>query len=136
MSDTEHMTKMQQALVLVARLLMATIFLHEAIVKLGNYAGAQAYARNFGVPDTLLPFAIALELGGGLALLLGVGARAASLLLAAFCILTAIVFHMRWAEQNQVLHFEKNLAMAGGLLLLALCGPGRFTALGWRGTKA
>ena len=132
MSDTAPVKIQHQALLLVARMLMATIFLHEGVAKLGNYPGAAAYARSFGVPDTLLPLAIALEVCGGLAIALGVGARTASLLLAGFCIVTALAFHAHWAERNQLLHFEKNLAMAGGLLLLGLCGPGRLTVLLWR----
>jgi putative oxidoreductase len=109
---------------LAGRLLIATIFLHEAIVKIGKYDAAVAYATAFGVPAALLPLAIAVELGCGLALALGVGARLASAILAVFCISTAFVFHTQFGEANQLLHFEKNLAMAGGLFAMMITGPG------------
>ena len=111
---------------LVGRLFLATIFLHEGVAKLGNYAGSAAYARAFGVPEALLPGAIAVELGCGLLIALGLFTRSAAVVLAGFCLVTAVVFHTKFAEINQLLHFEKNLAMAGGLLVLAVVGPGRF----------
>ena len=116
----------QSTALLVGRLLLATIFLHEGIAKLGNYAGAVAYTKAFGLPAELLPVAIAVELGCGLLIALGLYARAAALLLAGFCLFTAAVFHTKFGDRNQLLHFEKNLAMAGGLLVLAACGPGRY----------
>jgi putative oxidoreductase len=112
---------------LVGRLLLATIFLHEGIAKLGDFAAAAAYARAFGVPQTLLPLAIAVELGCGLLIALGVYSRPAALMLAGFCVATALLFHTKFGERNQLLHFEKNLAIAGGLLVLAMTGPGRLT---------
>jgi putative oxidoreductase len=112
---------------LVGRLLLATIFLHEGAAKLGDFAAAAAYARAFGVPETLLPLAIAVELGCGLLIALGLYARAAALMLAGFCVATAVLFHTKFAERNQLLHFEKNLAIAGGFLVFAMTGPGRFT---------
>ena len=120
------MAKLEPAGLLAGRLLMATIFLHEGVAKLANYAGSAAYARAFGVPDKLLPLAIATELGCGLLIALGLFTRAAALVLAGFCLFTAAVFHSKFAEVNQLLHFEKNLAMAGGLLVLAVSGAGRF----------
>ncbi len=56
--------------------------------------------------------------------------RAAAWLLAGFCLLTAVLFHCKFGERNQLLHFEKNLTMAGGFLILAIAGPGRFNASG------
>lgn len=117
---------MESAAILCGRLLIAAIFLHEAFAKLGNYAGATKYAQAYGAPPELLPLAIAVEAGCGLALVLGLFTRPAALLLAGFCLVTAAVFHTKFSEVNQVLHFEKNLAIAGGLLVLAARGPGRF----------
>jgi putative oxidoreductase len=119
--------KAEPLVLLAGRLLMATIFLHEAIVKIGKYEAAVAYTVAFGLPGALLPLAIAVELGCGLALAIGVGARLASGILALFCIGTAVVFHMKFSEANQLLHFEKNLAMAGGLLAMMITGPGYLT---------
>jgi putative oxidoreductase len=115
---------LEPAALLVSRLLLATLFIHEAFAKLGNTAGAAAYAKVFGVPDALLPLAIATELGCGGLIAIGLYVRPAALLLAGFCITTALIFHTKFSEINQLLHFEKNLAIAGGLLALAVCGPG------------
>lgn len=116
----------EPAALLIGRLLLATIFLHEGIFKLGNYAASAAYAQVYGMPDSLLPVAIAVELGCGLLIAVGLYTRTAALLLAGFCVFTAVVFHNKFAERSQLLHFEKNLAMTGGLLVLAASGPGRF----------
>ena len=122
------------ALLLIGRALIAAIFLHEGVVKLTNYTGAVAYARAFGVPAEAIPLAIALELGCGVAILTGVWPRLAALLLAGFCIATALIFHSRLSDTNQLLHFEKNLAIAGGCLILAAAGAGRLALSAHRET--
>src|SRR5262249_40079641 len=66
----------------------------------------------------LLPLAIAVELGCGILILCGYHTRAAALLLAGFCLVTAVLFHTKFGDRNQLLHFEKDLAIAGGLLVL------------------
>ena len=112
------------AAALVGRALLAAIFLHEAVSKLTAYSAALAYMRAFGVPGELLPFAIAVELGCGVLILCGYQTRAAALLLAAFCLATAVLFHRNLGDRNQLLHFEKDLAIAGGLLVLFAHGAG------------
>ncbi len=112
------------AAALLGRLLLAALFLHEAWSKLTGYAGAVAYMQAFGVPGQLLPFAIAVELGCGLLILLGYHTRLAALLLAGFCVAAAVLFHTKFADRNQLLHFEKDLAIAGGLLVLFARGGG------------
>ena len=74
--------------------------------------------RAYGVPEELLPLVIAVELGCGLLLLVGYHTRVAALLLAGFCIAAAVLFHAKLSDRNQLLHFEKDLAIAGGLLVL------------------
>src|SRR5262245_11094870 len=106
------------AAALVGRALLAAIFLHEAVSKLTAYSAALAYMHAFGVPGELLPFAIAVELGCGVLILCGYQTRAAALLLAVFCLATAVLFHRNLGDRNQLLHFEKDLAIAGGLLVL------------------
>lgn len=101
---------------LIGRLLLATLFLHEGFAKLVNYAAAAAYSKAFGVPGTLLPLAIAAETGCGFLIVLGLYARAAALVLSVFCAATAVLFHAKLGERSQLLHFEKNLAIAGGFL--------------------
>ena len=105
---------------LVARALIAFIFLYEGWIKLVSYSLAEAYMRQFSLPPLLLPGAIALELLAGLAILTGFGVRYAALALSAFCIVTAVVFHGRLIVTNELLHFQKDLAIAGGLLALAI----------------
>ena len=109
---------------LAGRLLLAAIFLHEAAAKLTGYSAALAYMQAFGVPGQLLPLAIAVELGCGLLILLGYQTRAAALILAAFCVAAAVLFHTRFGDRNQLLHFEKDLAIAGGLIVLFAHGAG------------
>jgi putative oxidoreductase len=129
-----HRTLMPATL-LAGRLLLAIIFLHEGFFKLTHYAAAVAYSEAFGVPARLLPLAIAIELGCGILIAAGFGVRHAAALLAGFCLFTAFVFHTKFSDQNQLLHFEKNLAIAGGLLALAVCGPGTFSIAAWRSER-
>jgi putative oxidoreductase len=114
----------REAAALVGRLLLAALFLHEAWSKLAGYSAAIAYAQAFGVPAALMPLAIATEAGCAILILLGYHARAAALILAAFCMATAVIFHSKLASRNELLHFEKDLAIAGGLLLLFARGAG------------
>ncbi len=111
---------------LLGRLLIAALFLHEAWVKLSHVGQSIAYMERFGVPGVLLPAAIGLELGRGLLLVIGWGSRYAALALAGFCVVTAVLFHTALSDGNQLLHFEKDLAIAGGLLVIFATGPGRF----------
>ena len=115
------------AAALVGRLLLAAIFLHEAWSKFAAYPAALAYMQTFGVPGQLLPLAIAVELGCGLLILCGYHTRAAALVLAGFCLATAVLFHGKFGDRNQLLHFEKDLAIAGGLLVLFAHGAGAWS---------
>ena len=112
---------------LAGRLLLALIFVHEGWSIIGNYSGAAAYMQKFGVPALLLPAVIALELGGGLLIAAGVLTRVGGVAFAVFCLLTAVLFHWQFADRNQLLHFEKDLAIAGGFLVLAISGPGKWS---------
>lgn len=112
-------------LVIAARILAATIFITAGFGKLGaGYAATQGYMASAGVPGALLPFVIALEIGGGLALVLGFQTRLVAFLLAGFCIVTGLVFHTG-SDQMQQIMLMKNLAMAGGLLAFTAFGAGR-----------
>jgi putative oxidoreductase len=114
----------EPAAALFGRLLLSAIFLHEAWSKLIGYAGAVTYMEAFGLPGQLLPLAIVTELGCGLLIVLGFQTRAAALVLAAFCLATAALFHTKAGDRNQLLHFEKDLAIAGGFLFLFVHGGG------------
>jgi putative oxidoreductase len=106
------------------RVLVAAIFLISGFGKLGAYAATQSYMASQGVPGALLPLVIALELGGGVLVVAGLWTRAAALALAAFTILAALLFHANFADPMQQIMFLKNLAIAGGFLLLAARGAG------------
>lgn len=112
---------------LAGRCLLVLIFLHEGVSLIGNLAGAAAYMEKSGVPSLLLPAVIALQLGGGLLIAAGVLTRLSGLAFAAFCLATAVLFHGHFADRNQLLHFQKDLAIAGGFLVLACCGPGSWS---------
>ncbi|HEY1077813.1 MAG TPA: DoxX family protein [Fontimonas sp.] len=108
---------------LAGRVLIALIFVGAGWSKIGGYEGTQQYMQAMGVPGALLPLVILLELGGGLAIVLGLLTRLAALGLAVFSIVSAVLFH-GGADQVQQIMFMKNLAMAGGLLFLVAHGAG------------
>ena len=113
---------------LASRILLAYIFIMAGIGKLGAeaYAGTQGYMQAMGVPGALLPLVILTELGGGLLLLVGFQARLAAFALAGFSLISAVIFHYQPADQMQMIMFMKNLAIAGGLLLITQYGAGAF----------
>jgi putative oxidoreductase len=123
--------------ILLGRFGLALIFVLSGWSKIAGYEGTQAYMASAGVPGGLLPLVIALELLGGLAVLVGFKARWAALGLALFSIASAILFHADFADQNQFIGFMKNIAIAGGFLVLAAQGAGRFSidALLGHGTR-
>jgi putative oxidoreductase len=114
---------------LVARLLVAPLFILAGIEKITGYGASVGYMEAYGLPGILLPGAIAVELGGGLAVLIGFFSRWAALAIAGFSLVAALVFHTAWSGdggQIQQIMFLKNLAIAGGLLLLYANGPGAY----------
>jgi putative oxidoreductase len=114
------------------RVLMSAIFIMAGISKLGAYTATQGYMESMGVPGVLLPLVILLELGGGLAVLLGWQTRISAFLLAGFCIISALIFHANFGDQMQSILFMKNLAMAGGFLFLVAGGAGAWSLDAWR----
>jgi len=109
---------------LAGRILIAAIFLLAGIDKVGGYAGTQAYMESAGVPGILLPLVILLEVGGAAAIVAGWQTRIVAALLAGFSIASALLFHANFADQMQSVMFLKNLAIAGGFLILATRGAG------------
>ena len=108
------------------RLLIGLPFAMSGLSKLGAYAATTGLISAVGLPFPPLAFAVAVavELGGGLLLIAGYQARAVALALAVFSVATAIAFHSNFADQNQMIHFLKNVMMAGGLLQIAAFGAG------------
>lgn len=109
---------------LFGRIGLSLIFIISGWGKIAGYAATQGYMESAGVPGALLPLVIALELGGGLALVAGFGTRWVALALAAFSVASAVLFHADFSDQMQAISFWKNVAIAGGFLLLAANGPG------------
>ncbi|WP_439844994.1 DoxX family protein [Aeromonas veronii] len=121
------MDKMRDVALLAGRVLLALMFVMAGWSKIGGYAGTQGYMEAMGVPGFMLPLVILLELGGGLAVVLGLFTRSLSVLLAGFTLMAAFIFHYQPAEQMQMLMFMKNVSVAGGFLALAAAGAGAFS---------
>ena len=108
-----------------ARALMAAIFILSGIGKAGAFEATQAYMQAFDLPGFLLLPTIVFEIGAGLGILVGFQTRLFAVLLAGFSLVTALIFHADFNDQLQQMMFLKNVAMAGGFLLLAKVGaPG------------
>lgn len=110
----------------VGRVFIAMIFIMAGLNKIGGYAATQGYMESVGVPGMLLPLVIALEVLGGLAVLVGWQTRLAAFALAGFSLVSAVLFHNNFGDQMQMIMFMKNIAIAGGLLFLVANGPGAF----------
>jgi putative oxidoreductase len=108
------------------RVLMSALFLVSGVGKLAAPAATLATIRAVGLPLPEVSFAAAalVEVAGGLLLIAGYRARIVALVLAAFAVATALTFHTALADSNQMFHFLKNLAVAGGLLQVAAFGAG------------
>jgi len=111
----------------IGRVLLALMFLVAGLNKISGYAGMQGYMESMGVPGVLLPLVIALEIVGGLALMLGWHTRLTAFLLAGFTLLATAIFHSNLGDQTQMLFFMKNLSITGGLLLVVSHGAGPYS---------
>jgi putative oxidoreductase len=109
---------------LVGRLLLAWIFLHEGAFLLANYSASSAAMAKMGVPPFALMPVIALQLVAGVSIAVGWYARCGALALGLFCLATACLFHNNFSIRNELLHFEKDIAIAGGMFVLVVCGAG------------
>lgn len=111
------------------RVLLAAIFVISGLGKIAAPGATIGYIQSVGLPFATagLLAAIAIEVGGGLALALGYKSRLVAALLAAFSIVTGLAFHNAIGDQNQFIHLLKNFAMAGGLLQVAAFGAGAFS---------
>ena len=127
-------TNLQNPLALIGRLLFALLFLPAGISKIGGFAGIVGYIGSKGLPMAELGavIAIVVEVGGALALIAGFGTRFAALALAAFTLAATFFFHNFWGvpldqAMVQQLMFYKNIAVVGGLLVLAAHGAGAWS---------
>ena len=129
------MTLNQNATSLLGRILLALMFLIAGIGKIGaGFAGTVGYIGSVGLPmpQVLAVGAIIVEIVGAVALIVGWKTRWAALALALFTVAAALLFYNYWAmpanqQMMQQIIFMKNLAVAGGLLMLAIAGPGAWS---------
>jgi putative oxidoreductase len=119
----------QSAVPLIGRILLAVIFILSGVSKLLNPAGSQGYIASVGLPLPLLAYiaAVVVEIGGGVMLLIGYRTRVAAIALSVFTVAAAVFFHHALGDQNQFIHFMKNLAITGGLLQVVAFGAGAFS---------
>ncbi len=128
------MTNFSSLSALVGRVLIAVMFVPAGFAKLGDIAGNAAYTASGGLPGWFVYGAIALEILAGLAILVGWQTRWAALGLAAFSLVAGWLYHYvpaqgleGWDAMLQMLMFQKNVAIAGGLLVLAGLGAGQLS---------
>src|SRR5262249_30145249 len=120
----------ESGVIFIARIALAVLFLWGATMKLTGYAGFIGYLQAKGVPFATFaaPLAVAIELLGGIFLVVGLRIRALGLILAIYTVATAILGHDFWnvtdanLQREMVVHFWKNIAIAGGFLLLVVTG--------------
>jgi putative oxidoreductase len=118
---------------LVGRALMCAIFVEAGLGKLMSpaaYAGVFGNTFHLPMPWAAVIIAIIVEIGGGLAILIGFETRIVAGLLALYCIATAFIGHYEPGNEMQMINFMKNLCMAGGFLQLVAFGPGRYRVRG------
>ena len=112
---------------LFGRVLIALIFMVNGISKIFNYEESLNYMANFNVPGLFLIPAIITEILFPIFIIVGYKTRISALILALFTIFLAIVFHSDFTNSNQMISFLKNIAIAGGLLLLVAKEPGELS---------
>ncbi|KAA0929430.1 DoxX family protein [Psychrobacter sp. ANT_H56B] len=121
------MDKLQELSAPIGRLFLSMIFIFSGFTKITGYAATQGYMESMGVPGMLLPLVIALELFGSIAILLGFKARLIALLFVGFNIISALLFHHFWIDESQMNPFMKNIAIAGGFLMIFAHGAGAYS---------
>jgi putative oxidoreductase len=111
---------------LAGRILLAAMFLLAGVGKISGYAGTQGYMESMGVPGALLPLVIALEVLGAIAIIVGYRTRLAAFALAGFTLAAGFIFHGSDDQMQQIM-LLKNVAVAGGFLLLVARGAGAWS---------
>ena len=108
---------------LISRIFISSIFLLSGYNKIFNYGNTVAWMEGFSIPGFLLWPTIVLEILLPILIIIGYQTQISAILLAMFCIATAVIFHLDFADQMQTIAFLKNFALAGGFLFIAVHGP-------------
>ena len=111
----------------LGRIFLSTLFLIEGINKIFNYEETTQYMESFSVPEYLAIPAIILEILFPLLLIIGYQTKIAALVIASFTIVVAIIFHTNFEDHMQLIAFFKDIAIAGGFIIIFVNGPGRFS---------
>jgi putative oxidoreductase len=125
----------EDIILLVSRLLLAWLFVHEGMFLVVNFDAASSSMAKLGVPAFALIATIALQLAASVAIAVGWHAQLGAAGLGLFCLATAMLFHTNFAVRNELLHFEKDLAIAGGMFVLMVRGAGRWSVDSLRPAK-
>ncbi|CAG4887688.1 DoxX family protein [Paraburkholderia saeva] len=136
--------RFESGVIFIARIALAVLFLWSGVMKLVGYAGFVGYLQSKGVPlvQIAAPVAVAVETLGGIFLVLGLKTRPLGIIMALYTVATAIMGHDFWnisdaaLQHDMVIHFWKNIAIAGGFLLLFVTGPGRISIDGARAPRS
>ena len=112
---------------LVGRILISALFFLNGIFKINNYEGTIGWMEGFGMPGILLIPTIILEILGPVLIIIGYKTKLAAMVLSLFCIATAVIFHNNFFDQMQFTSFLKNIALAGGFLLISVNGAKDFS---------
>ncbi len=136
------MNTLSSTAILAGRVLLALIFIMAGVSKLGDISGTMAYTASGGLPGVFALPAIALEVLGGLAILVGWQTRITALLFAAFCLVAGVLYHYLpaqgaegMAQMMQMTMFYKNIGLAGGFLILAGAGAGAYALDARQGSR-
>ncbi len=123
------MTKQTDTIAFAGRILIGVLFLMAGLSKLGAPAATQAYIGAVGLPAPTAAYGVAVlvEVVGSVLLILGFQVRIVAAVLAVFTLVTALFFHNNFADQNQMIHFLKNVAILGGLLQVVAFGAGKLS---------
>ena len=112
---------------ILGRLLLSAIFLINGIGKIFNYEGTIQYMENFDVPGYLIIPAITVEIFFPILLIIGYYTKFSALVLSLFTLALAVIFHTDFSNQMQLMSFLKNIAIAGGFLIIFVYGPGKYS---------
>ena len=112
---------------ILGRIFLSTIFLINGVGKIFHYEGTIQYMENFNVPGNLIIPAIIVEIVFPILLIIGYQTRFSAFVLSLFTLALAVIFHTDFSDQIQVISFLKNIAIAGGFLIILFRGAGKYS---------